>query len=169
MADAEMQNTNTVGRPTKFTPELGLSICSHLSEGMSLRTVCGLDGMPDKSTVFRWLSPSNKTPELIDFRDQYARAKQEAADAMAEDLIDIADDGTNDWIEMYDKEGNQIGWKLNQEHVQRSKLRVDTRKWLMAKMKPKKYGDKLDLTTDGEKLPTPIYGGQSVKSVEKPN
>jgi hypothetical protein len=74
-----------------------------------------------------------------DFRDQYARAKNESADVLVEQMIDIADDGTNDFIETED------GVKFNHEHVQRSRLRVDTRKWIASKLKPKKYGERLDM------------------------
>lgn len=80
---------------------------------------------------------------------------------MAEEILDIADDATNDWMADNYDEGKTPGYELNGENIQRSKLRVDTRKWLMAKMKPKRYGDKLDVTTDGKALPAPIYGGKS--------
>lgn len=129
------------GRPTLFTPELGDLICDMLAEGMSLRKVCSNKNMPDKSTVFRWLRVD------LDFRDQYARAKEEAADAMAEDILDIADDGSNDVIEVEDRDGN-VRKVVDNEVLQRSRLRVDTRKFLMAKMKPKRYGDRI--THDGE-------------------
>lgn len=146
------------GRPSIFTQELADRICAELAEGNSMRTVCSADDMPDTSTVFRWLRTNEQ------FRNQYARAKEESSDAMAEELLDIVDDGTNDWMEYNDKDGNNIGWKLNGEHVQRSRLRADTRKWLMAKMKPKKYGDKIDMTTNGKDLPTPILGNIHVQS-----
>ena len=84
---------------------------------------------------------------------------------MAEEILDISDDGTNDWEEREIARGRTI-IALNTEAVQRSKLRVDTRKWLMAKMKPKKYGDTLDLTSGGDKLPAPIYGGISSTNTE---
>ena len=69
---------------------------------------------------------------------------------MAEDILDIADDGTNDWMEKQDSEGSAAGWSFNGEHVQRSKLRVDARKWLMSKMKPKKYGEKVSQEITGK-------------------
>ncbi len=71
---------------------------------------------------------------------------------MAEEIQDIADDGTNDWMEVNGRE--VTGWKENGESIQRSKLRVDTRKWLMAKMKPKRYGDAIntDITSKGERI-----------------
>lgn len=134
------------GRPTDYTQDLADLICSELSAGKSLRTVCDSDDMPHRSTVFRWIR------EHEEFRDQYARAKEEASDAFVEEILDIADNGTNDWNERYDKEGNFVGWQVNGEHIQRSRVRIDTRKWIAGKLKPKKYGDKLDLTSDGEKL-----------------
>jgi hypothetical protein len=126
-------------------------LCYYLAQGMSLRRACEQNNMPATITVFRWLSASNTAPWADDFRVQYARAKEEAADAMAEDILDIADDGTNDYIEREGKDGSTYT-VVNNEVIQRSRLRVDTRKWLMAKMKPKRYGDKLDLTSGGEKI-----------------
>lgn len=141
-----MEDVKDVGRPSEYTKEIGDNICADLAMGMSLRSVCLKKESPAISTVFRWL---RTYPE---FRKQYEDAKQESADAMAEEVLDIADDGTNDFI----LKENGEGITVNSEHIQRSRLRVDTRKWLMAKMKPKKYGDKLDMTTDGEKINTPI-------------
>lgn len=133
------------GRPTKFTQELADIICEELSRGISLRTVCLAEEIPDARTVFRWL----RTNEL--FCQQYARAKEESADAMAEEILDIADDGTNDWIEI-ELPGGRTKTILDQESFQRSRLRVDTRKWIMSKMKPKKYSEKIDVTSDGKAI-----------------
>lgn len=88
--------------------------------------------MPGKSTVCRWLA-ENKA-----FQDQYARAREVQADSWADDILDIADDGRNDTYT--DSEGNE---RTNQDVIARSRLRVDTRKWLMARMAPKKYGDRV--------------------------
>lgn len=134
------------GRPSKYTKDLSAKICAELAQGKSMRTVCKMDGMPHMVTVFRWLADNEE------FRKQYEKAKSESADALVEELIDIADDGTNDWMEKYDKDGKFAGWTLNGEHVQRSRLRVDTRKWIAAKLKPKKYGERVDVTSDGEKI-----------------
>jgi len=95
--------------------------------------------MPSVQTIFSWL---RLKPEFL---DRYARAKNEAADALVEEMLDIADDGSNDWMEVHDKDGACIGYKVNGEHVQRSRLRVDSRKWIASKLKPKKYGDSVDL------------------------
>jgi hypothetical protein len=131
-------------------------ICGGLALGLSLKKVLATsDDMPDHATVFRWLRVH------ADFLEQYDRAKEEGADAMSDDLLDIADDGTNDWMEDQYMKGRSPGWKVNGEAVQRSKLRIDARMWLMSKHKPKKYGAKVDMTTNGKDLPTPILGGIS--------
>ena len=131
------------GRPSEYSTETADEFCARIAEGESLRTIC-LDGhMPALTTIFRWM----RTHE--DFRQQYARAKEQQADAMAEEIIDIADDATNDWMEKHDQHGNSIGYQLNGDHVQRSKLRIESRKWLMGKLKPKKYGDKVQTEHSG--------------------
>ncbi len=126
------------GRPSKFSAALTKQICRRIAEGESLRAVCRDNAMPDKTTVLRWLS------EHEEFRTQYARAREMQADHLADEILEIADDGTNDWAERAAK-GGETTTVVDHEHIQRSKLRVDTRKWLMARMAPKKYGDKLDL------------------------
>lgn len=140
-------------KPIPYTVELATALCMQLSLGRSLRSVCNDEGMPSIDTCFRWMQDETK-----DFRVMYNTAKQEAADMMAEDLLDIVDDGRNDWMEDEYMKGKSPGWKVNGEAVQRSKLRMDARIWLMSKMKPRKYGQSLDLTTGGEKLPMPLLG-----------
>lgn len=131
------------GRPTDFTPELGDRICEEIADGRSLRSICLSDDMPNKSTVFRWLSMRDE------FRDQYARAREAQADSLFDDLLDIADDGSNDWMERFDDEGGNIGWKENGEALNRSKIRIDARKWMAGKLRPKVYGEKLDVAHTG--------------------
>jgi hypothetical protein len=109
-----------------------------------MRTVCKADGMPNISTLFKWIR------EKSEFSQQYAKATEERTEAMSEDLLDIADDGSNDLMRI--QKGNETYEIENKEVTNRSKLRVDTRKWLMSKMKPKKYGDKLDVLSDGKAL-----------------
>lgn len=119
---------------TTFTQDMGDLICAGLSDGKSLRTVCNDPGMPCKATVFNWMRTQPT------FLDQYTRAKDEASDALFDECQDIADNGANDYMEANDPDNP--GYKLNGEHIQRSKLRIDTRKWMASKMKPKKYGDR---------------------------
>lgn len=137
-----------LGRPTDYTPELASKICGELAQGRSLRTVCKAEEMPCVATIFNWFRIHPH------FLEQYTRAKQESSDAMADEILDIADDGSNDFMTIV--KGKEEYEVENKEVTNRSRLRVDTRKWLMAKMKPKKYGDKLDLTSDNKVLPTPL-------------
>lgn len=138
MTSATEEPGKPIGRPTIFTPELAETICLLVSEGCSVREIGGLPGMPGATTIFRWLAA------MPPFREQYALAKEAMAEQMADELLEIADDGSNDYMERTGKDGT-TAWVLNGEHVQRSKLRVDTRKWLLAKLLPKKYGDRLAL------------------------
>lgn len=143
-----------IGAPSIYTQELADAICDLLASGMSMRSVAKKEGMPSCQTMFKWIR------EKPEFAEQYARAKQECADALVEEMQDIADDASNDWMEREDPKNP--GYDFNGEHVQRSRLRIDTRKWIASKLKPKKYGEKLDLTTNGKELPAPILGGISV-------
>lgn len=146
------------GRPSSYTQDIADRICAELALGNSIRTVCKPDDMPSVATIFNWFRTQPQ------FLEQYTRAKQESADAMAEDILDIADDGTNDWMIAHRKDDSEA-WQLNGEHIQRSRLRIDTRKFLMAKMKPKVYGEKLDLTSDGEKINP--YANLSTEDLKK--
>jgi len=134
-----------IGRPTIYTPELADKICAALANGKSMRTICLDAGMPARETLFAWIRTNNEG-----FSDQYAKAKAECSDALVEEILDIADDGANDWMETHDPKNP--GWRFNGEHFQRSRLRVDTRKWIASKMKPRKYGEKMDVTSDGERI-----------------
>ena len=124
--------------PKPYDKALGDEICDRLVEGESLRRITLDKHMPNASTVFKWLNENEA------FAKQYAHAREAQADTLADEIIDIADDGSNDYM------GEDETY--NGDAVQRSKLRVDARKWVAAKLKPKKYGDKLDLTSGGEKM-----------------
>lgn len=119
------------GRPSVFSQEVADAICERLGEGESLRTICGGDDMPAASTVFKWLA------EKTEFSEQYARAREKQADFYAEEIIQIADDGRNDTYM------TENGPAVNHDAIQRSRLRVDARKWYASKLAPKKYGEKL--------------------------
>ena len=125
------------GRPTKYTKELGDYICERLANGESLNAICKGKDMPDERAVRMWaLNPDHP------FSPSYVRAREIGYLKMADDLSEIADDGSNDWMERTGKDGESVGWTLNGEHVQRSRLRVDTRKWLLSKCLPKVFGDR---------------------------
>lgn len=100
--------------------------------------------MPEQRTVYRWLA--HKDHE--EFRQQYARARELQADTLADECLDIADDARNDWMEKLGPEEAQL-YQLNGEHIQRSRLRIDQRKWMAGKLKPKVYGDKQETVHSG--------------------
>jgi hypothetical protein len=118
----------------QFSQELFDTILSRIEEGESLVKICKDDNMPSKSGFYKWLK---EFPELV---DKYAHACEARADKIFEEIIEIADDSSNDFIRV--EKGESIE---NKEWVNRSKLRVDARKWVLAKMQPKKYGDKIDV------------------------
>lgn len=117
---------------SQYTQEVGDLICEALAEGHSLRSICASDDFPNKATVFRWLA-DNKA-----FSDQYARAREAQADCLFDDILNIADDGRNDTY--VDDNGNT---RTDTDVIARSRLRVDARKWMAGKLRPKVYGDKV--------------------------
>lgn len=125
------------GRPSVYSEELADEICARIVEGNSARSVCKSLGI-GITTMFRWLR------EKEEFRQQYARACQERADTLAEEIVEIADNSTGDWHE--DKDGRQV---FDHEHVQRDRLRVDARKWAAARMNPRKWGDRQEIEHRG--------------------
>ena len=136
---------NKIGRPTDYSTELTDAICERLSNGESLRSICSLENMPNKTTVFKWLNIHK------DFNDQYARAREEQAETLADEIIAIADDGLND--SYVDENGNK---RTEQDVIARSRLRVEARKWVASKLKPKKYGDKIEIAGDPKNPLSPI-------------
>lgn len=132
------------GRPSTFNQDTADAICERIAEGESLRAICLDEDLPCKATIFKWLS------QREDFADQYARARETQADTLFDEILSIADESKNDTYT--DKDGNE---RTDQEVIARSRLRVDARKWMAGKLRPKVYGDKLDMThanPDGSKM-----------------
>lgn len=123
-------------------------IIDEMSEGRTLSEICRQEGMPKRRTVYDWIDAD---PE---FAKQMDRAREIGCDAIADEEIEIADNGSNDWMKRHGKDGAEE-WVLNGEHVQRSKLRIWSRQQLRSKWHPKKYGDKTThehTGADGERL-----------------
>jgi hypothetical protein len=133
-----------IGRPSAFTEEKAEEICRRIAAGESMRHICLLEGMPSQSMVYRWLD-ENKS-----FREQYAQAREKQADAFLDQIQEIAHDGRNDWEILECERTKQDRIVLHAEHVQRSRLRVDTLKWVMSKLAPKKYGERIDIEHSGK-------------------
>ena len=129
------------GRPSTYSQQIADEVCRRLAGGESLRAICRDEGIPDESTVRLWALDDREG-----FAAQYARAREVQFLAIADELLEIADDGRNDWMQ---RTGNDGGWDLNGEHIQRSRVRIDTRKWMLSKMLPKVYGDKTEVAVTG--------------------
>jgi hypothetical protein len=125
------------GRPATYDKAIAQQMCEQLSEGIPLREICRQEGYPAWRTVYLWMS---KDPDLS---AAIAHARDIGYDAMAEECLDIADNAGNDYMERLDAEGVPVGWQVNGDHIQRSKLRIETRLKLLAKFNPKRYGDKI--------------------------
>lgn len=119
-----------MARPSIFTEKLGINICQRIMDGESLLKISRDNKMPNRSTIHAWLLDETKKK----FSNNYERAVNTRTENMFDELNEIAD--------LQDKK----------ESPMRSRLRVDTRKWYLSKVMPKKFGDKMDLTSGGEKI-----------------
>lgn len=128
-----------MGRSLEFSQEVADKICEQIAEGKSLRAILKEDeSLPASSTIFKWLA------NVESFAEQYARAREAQADALFDEILSIADDGLNDTYT--DEEGNV---RTNQDVIARSRLRVDARKWMAGKLRPKVYGEKVQTELSG--------------------
>lgn len=127
-----------LGRPSSYTKEKAAEICARLVNGESLRSICRDDNMPDVKTVYLWMA-QNET-----FLQQYTKAKEDQADTLQEDILDIAD---TEPMQVVDDKGVA---RIDSAHVNWMRLRIDSRKWIASKLKPKKYGDRQIVAGDAE-------------------
>jgi hypothetical protein len=145
IGDAKSQlKKHSIGRPSSYDPVVAEKICELLSEGTPLREICRMEGMPAWRNIYFWMSRDT------DLSAHIARAREVGYDAIAEECLNIADDASNDWMERTGDKG--AGWMLNGEHVQRSKLRIETRLKLLAKWS-NKYSDKTLIAGDPNGAP----------------
>lgn len=114
-----------------------------ISSGETLRDWCRKNSF-SSSTVYDWINSDTVLFERI------ARAREAGEEIIAQECMEIADDATNDWMEQRGQDGEAIGWKLNGDHVQRSKLRIETRLKLLAKWNPRKWGEKQQIEHSGK-------------------
>jgi len=129
-----------MGRPSKYTPALVKEICERLSQGEPLAAICRDAHMPDPSTVWDWTKEREEVSQAI------ARARENGEEAIAVDCLNIADSPS---------ERTALG-AVDSGHIQEKKLRIDTRLKLLAKWNPKKWGDRMDVTSGGNPIPAPI-------------
>jgi len=144
------------GRPSIYTDALATKILVRIAEGEPLSKICKDPAMPSLATVYGWLDApakaeregKKKAPISAGFVERYARAREDAADTLAAEILEIADDGSRDYKTVIGKDGEPIE-VVDQDHIQRSRLRVDARKWIAAKLKPKKYGERVTQEVTG--------------------
>lgn len=135
--------------PAEYTPEeeerLFNAVIDNISNGKSLRATCRMENMPVEATFYKWMKKDQKRLK------QYACACELRADMVFDEILEIADDSSGD------ERLTDNGVALNSEFVQRSKLKVDARKWVISKMNPKKYGDRVfnETTIHAEQ---PLFG-----------
>jgi hypothetical protein len=141
------------GRPTDYCQELADAICERIANGESLRHICSGPEMPNRASVFRWLGLHKE------FSDLYARAKEEAAELFAEEIVEIADEREGKAI-MAD--GAEVAVVFDSTAVARNRLRVDARKWVAAKLKPRKYGERV-----AQEISGPNGGPVQITRVER--
>lgn len=111
-----------MARPTKYKPETGDHICEMIAEGTSASKACKSVGIALK-TMYEWLRVHEE------FSNNYAHARDHQADTFADQMCDIADE---------------------EKDVARAKLKIDARKWVAARMKPKSWGDKVQQEITGK-------------------
>ena len=144
----------TIGRPSIYTEELAIDICTRLGLGESLRKICLADDMPSLRSVMGWLTTKP------DFLQQYTRAREIQAETQFDELIDIVDQPP-ELSHITNKEGELIEVKFDSSYVAWMKLRVDTRKWTAARMAPKKYAE---YRAPDEKVDSMVIDGE-IKTV----
>lgn len=140
-----MSDINPVGRPCIYTTELGKRLCNELIKPRTLLEISKEDWAPTRSTIYLWLLDNKE------FSDMYAIARALQADALVDEILLISDDSRYDWVERNGKDEDTfvVG---DHEHMNRSRLRVDSRKWFAAKVLPKRYGEKAEeSTSEGNK------------------
>lgn len=123
----------TIGRPSRYTQEIADEICERLARGESLNSICKSEHMPAESTVRWWVIEDRNGLSA-----RYTQARDLGLDAMADECLQIADDGENDTYVTADGQP-----RTDFDVIQRSKLRVDTRRWYLSKLAPKRYGDRI--------------------------
>lgn len=145
-----------MGAPRTYDrDQVFLEICEDIAQGNSLHTACARAGRPDISTVMRWLDQDERDNGPM--REQYARSKSLGSEKLADELVEIADETAVKAV----YNGEEVSLALDNVAVQRNRLRIDTRKWVLSKLAPKKYGDRTSTEISG-----PNGGPVQVQGVE---
>lgn len=166
MSERKKENVrNTIakkgGRPSIFTPKLGADVCERISKGESLRSIGRDPKMPDVTTILRWVFDTSPSEAMKVFQKNYEVAREMRAEYVFEETLEIADDTSGDMMKVtrsVTKKGKTKKveeFTANHANVHRSRLRVDTRKWFLSRMAPKKFADRVDITSGGKAIKEP--------------
>ena len=120
-------------------------ILDEIIDGRAIRNILKDKGMPRALSFFQWLK------SRPDWQEQYSYACELRQELLFEKMMEIAENPETGEEITLDHNGTKI---VQKDMIQHRNLKVNTLKWQLAKLNPKKYGDKVDLTTDGEKLPS---------------
>lgn len=137
-----------VGQPSKMTPSCVEEIIERVSNGEIITKICKDPHMPSANAVWRWIRTKP------DFSALYYAAKKFATDVMAEEILAIADDGSQDSIVTTDRHGNERV-EMNNEFVKRSEIRIKARQWLMERINSGKYNERVMMEQASVKSATP--------------
>lgn len=146
IANAEQTASSTPAHakePIQYSSELATRICDLLATGESIKTICQADGMPHETTVYGWLY---RQPEFL---KQYRGARIAGCEKIADELFEIVDDTSKDWVKRESSAG-KVEVVADHEHISRSRLRFDARRWYLSKLVPKVFGDRVELEVQGE-------------------
>lgn len=131
-----------MGRPSTYSAELAAEILQRLAKGETLKAICREDKFPSDVSVRRWA-----LDDVEGFAAQYAAARDLGLDAMADELLEIADNPQEGEVSTDQEWGTSVKRGDMLEH---RKLRYDARKWYLSKLAPKRYGDRLDVAVSGD-------------------
>jgi hypothetical protein len=127
-----------------YSDALARLICEQLMGGKSLKEICEDNRMPAIRSVTRWLAD----PRLSEFREMYYFARRVQAEIRIDEIFSIADDTSKDWKPKYDKDGEWIEDVPDNEAIQRSRVRIDVRKWYASRLVPRIYGERKEIDLD---------------------
>ncbi len=143
-APVEVKTKRRGGRPRLISEALTREICTRIMLQQTLKEICADPNMPSQRTIVYWLAD----PRNADFREQYYYARRVQAELYVDEIFEIADDTSKDYKKVYNSKTEEYDEVPNNEHIQRSRVRIDTRKWYASKMVPKIYGDKQQIDHD---------------------
>lgn len=137
-AEKKKRDTSKYGFGAKKRKAIQEKILERLMKGEHLTAICRDSEMPSLETVYRWLRTN------AEFAERYSFSREVAAQVMCDEIIEIADDSGDDWIDGWD------GRKLNRDAIERSKIKIDARKWTLATTMPHKFGNRTNIEVSGK-------------------